>query len=114
MTAPQVSIRTVRANSGLVSRNGLVRFTYVGVFSIRPNVCSDRPSRLSACRMVPNHARTSGLSERPLLMNSSHPDWIRIAHSATMFSRQVCIAQMKIAWENGWAWIGRNHDGQMT
>lgn len=38
ITAAHVSIRTVRPNSGDVSRNGLVRFTYVGVRSIRPNV----------------------------------------------------------------------------
>ncbi len=47
-TCPTVSIRTVRATNGLESRNGFVRCTYIGVFNIRPNVCNDRPSRLSA------------------------------------------------------------------
>lgn len=103
MTCPHVSIRTVRPNIGEVSRNGLVRFTYVGVRNILPNVCGDNPSRSRACRTVPNHARTSGLSESPLLMNSNQPDCNLIAHSATMFSRQVCIAQMKMACENGCA-----------
>jgi len=94
-------MRTVRPKNGDVSRNGLVRTTYVGVRSMRVNVCTLSPSRSSACRIVPNHARTSGLSESPLLMNSSQPDWMRIAHSATIDSRQVCIAHMKIACEIG-------------
>lgn len=113
-TVPTVSIRTVRAANGDVSRNGFVRDTYVGVRSIRPNVCSDNPSRSNACRIVPNHARTSVFNDSPLLMNSNQPDWIRIAHSATMFSRTVCNAHMKIACENGCAWIGNHHDGQIT
>ncbi|SIM95871.1 Uncharacterised protein [Mycobacteroides abscessus subsp. abscessus] len=64
--------------------------------------------------MVPNHARMSGFNESPLLMASIHPDWRRIAHSANMFSTQVCNAQMKIACENGWACMGSHHDGHIT
>jgi hypothetical protein len=114
MTLPQVSIRTVRPYSGLVSRNGLVRDTYIGVLSIRVNVCADSPSRSNACNTVPNQAETSGLSDSPLLMNSSHPDCRRIAHSDTMDSRQVCRAQKNTACDIGWAWMGSHHDGQIT
>jgi hypothetical protein len=39
---------------------------------------------------------------------------MRIAHSATMFSTQVCRAHMKIACETGWAAKGSHHVGQIT
>src|SRR5215510_7212944 len=38
MTVPQDSMRTVLATNGEPSRNGLVRTTYMGVFSISRNV----------------------------------------------------------------------------
>ncbi|CNH37820.1 Uncharacterised protein [Mycobacterium tuberculosis] len=46
------------------------------------------------CRIVPNHARMSGLPENALLKNSCIPVWIRRACSAIMFSMTVTIAQM--------------------
>lgn len=114
ITWPQVSIRTVRIAKGEVSRNGLVRLTYTGVFSIRWNVSMDSPSRCSALATVANHVRKSRFRLAALLTNSQMPDWIRIADSATMLSSTVHNAHMYTAWENGCAWIGRYHDGQMT
>lgn len=107
MTVPHDSIRTVRPTRGLVSSSGLVRVTYIGVLSIWKMFPLD-------CSSVPNHARISGLSDSALFTNSQMPDWIRSAHSATMFSSTVHRAHMNTAWENGWAWMGRNHDGQIV
>lgn len=103
MTAPHVSIRTVRAASGDPSRNGFVRLTNVGVRSILPKVSMDSPCCLIPCSTAPNQDWVSRFSDRPLLMNSIQPIWMRKLHSATMFSMAVLIAQMNTAWENSWA-----------
>lgn len=114
ITCPQVSIRTVRIANGDVSKNGLVRFTYTGVLSIRWKVSMDSPSRSSARITVPNQVRKSRFSDAALLTNSQMPAWIRIADSATIDSSTVHNAHAYTAWENGCAWIGRYHDGQMA
>ena len=111
ITAPQVSMRTVLATSGEPSVKGLVRETNVGVRSIFPNVAGDMPCCLRPCRTAPNQVRMSPFKDRPLLMNSIHPVWIRKLVSATMFSIAVRMAQTKMAWEKICDWMGNHHDG---
>ena len=106
MTLPHDSMRTVLAYNGLESKNGLVRTTYAGVFSIVKMLPLD-------CSSVPNHARTSGLSDVRLLTNSHSPDWIRSAHSLIMFSITVTSGPMKMACENGWKISGIHQTGQI-
>lgn len=106
MTLPHDSIRTVFANSGDVSRNGLVRTTYIGVFS------RSMMFGLSSSRFA-NQSRISGFKLVALLRNWLMPDWIRIAHSEIIVSMTVTRGATNTAWENSWAVIGMNHTGQI-
>lgn len=111
MTAPHVSMRTVRPHSGEVSRNGLVRTTYIGVLAISASVSSEIPPAVIS---VPNQVRKSGLSDAALSTNSQRPSCSRNAHSAIIDSKHVTMGPKNTAWENGWICNGKNHDGMMT
>lgn len=106
MTDPHDSIRTVFTTSGEVSSTGLVRTTYMGVFSIWAMLPLD-------CSRVPIHARKSGLRLPALLMNSLRPDWMRIWHSEIIVSMTVHSAHANTAWEGSCAWMGSRKFGQI-
>jgi hypothetical protein len=94
MIVPQVSMRTVLPHSGDVSRNGLVRTTYIGVLAISASDWSVMPPAVIS---VPNQVRKSGLSEAMLSMNSQRPSCSRNAHSVIMFSMHVTMGPKNTA-----------------